>query len=544
MKVIQKTCRVTGQPFVITVEDQAFYTKMGVSLPTLSPAARSQRRLAFRNERKLFHRKCDLCQKEMIASYSPDSSYIVYCQNCFWSDKWNPMDFGLEPDFSRPFFEQFNELMNKVPRISLMNKEHENSEYGNFTLRNKNSYLLTTCANCEDSFYSKRSWYSKNICDCSNLTRCELCYETLDSANCYNCSWLQNSSQCTDCVLGYNLKNCQNCFGCFNLVNQQYCINNQALSPEDYAIKLNELKAHLPEEINKFYSRTDISRKYMDGINNENCSGDAVYNSKNSHYCFDATRLEDCKYVCDATLVKDSYDMNNGDNSELLYECSGNEENYFCRFIDICWFNKFSDYCSLCFHSESLFGCVSVVKGKYCILNKVYSKEEFGVMKEKLIRHMQETGEWGEFFPMELSPFAYNETVAHDYFPLTAEQAQSIGLKWSRETEALAYQGPKLTPPEWARDADLNITKSIFTCVASGKLFKITPQELELYKKMDVPLPKKAPEQRFADRMQRKNPRKLWTRNCSDCGQEIETVYPPDRPEKVLCEACYLKEVY
>lgn len=31
---------------------------------------------------------------------------------------------------------------------------------------------------------------------------------------------------------------------------------------------------------------------------------------------------------------------------------------------------------------------------------------------------MQLTGEWGEFFPHELSPFCYNETVAQDYFPI------------------------------------------------------------------------------------------------------------------------------
>jgi hypothetical protein len=30
---------------------------------------------------------------------------------------------------------------------------------------------------------------------------------------------------------------------------------------------------------------------------------------------------------------------------------------------------------------------------------------------------MQKTGEWGEFFPIETSPFNYEETVAMDYYP-------------------------------------------------------------------------------------------------------------------------------
>ena len=222
----------------------------------------------------------------------------------------------------------------------------------------------------------------------------------------------------------------------------------------------------------------------------------------------------------------------------------GSEANYMHRFSDICWFNKYLTYCNLCFNSEYLFGCVGMKKGKYCILNKEYSKEEYESLMIRVVAHMKKTGEWGEFFPMGLSPFAYNETVAQDYFPVTKEEALSKGLKWKEDVEKTAYQGPKLLPPPDAKEAGPEVTKSIFTCNVSGKLYKITPQELALYKKLDVPLPQKAPEQRFKERMARKNPRMLWVRPCSDCGVQMETVYSPKRPEKVLCEACYLKTVY
>ena len=39
---------------------------------------------------------------------------------------------------------------------------------------------------------------------------------------------------------------------------------------------------------------------------------------------------------------------------------------------------------------------------------------------------MKSTGEWGEFFPHELSPFGYNETVAQEYFPLNEAQAKDL----------------------------------------------------------------------------------------------------------------------
>jgi hypothetical protein len=50
-------------------------------------------------------------------------------------------------------------------------------------------------------------------------------------------------------------------------------------------------------------------------------------------------------------------------------------------------------------------------------LNKKYSKEDYETLLPKIIDHMKKTGEWGEFFPMEISPFKYEETKAVDYFP-------------------------------------------------------------------------------------------------------------------------------
>ncbi len=68
--------------------------------------------------------------------------------------------------------------------------------------------------------------------------------------------------------------------------------------------------------------------------------------------------------------------------------------------------------------SSNCFLCVNLENKKYCILNKQYSKEEYEVLVPQIIEHMQKTGEWGEFFPVCLSPFGYNETVAQEHFKL------------------------------------------------------------------------------------------------------------------------------
>ncbi|MEI7511146.1 MAG: hypothetical protein WCJ84_03240, partial [Candidatus Peregrinibacteria bacterium] len=81
------------------------------------------------------------------------------------------------------------------------------------------------------------------------------------------------------------------------------------------------------------------------------------------------------------------------------------------------------------------------------------------------------------------------------------------------------------------------------TCEESGKLFIIQKPELEFYRKMNLSIPHRHPDIRHADRMKLRNPRKLWKRTCGNCGTAIETTYSPDRPEKVLCEKCYLDVV-
>ncbi|MBI4975519.1 hypothetical protein HZC20_02470 [Candidatus Peregrinibacteria bacterium] len=80
-------------------------------------------------------------------------------------------------------------------------------------------------------------------------------------------------------------------------------------------------------------------------------------------------------------------------------------------------------------------------------------------------------------------------------------------------------------------------------CEVTGKLFKITSQELKFYRKHRIPLPRRSPNQRHLDRFTQRNPRKFWKRKCDKCGEEIQTTYSPDRQEKVCCEECYLKDV-
>ena len=228
--------------------------------------------------------------------------------------------------------------------------------------------------------------------------------------------------------------------------------------------------------------------------------------------------------------------------AELLYEQHACNKNVDCKFSNISYENNKCEYIDLVYNTQNCFGCVGLKRKKYCVLNKQYTKEEYEELVPKIIEHMKKTGEWGEFFPASLSPFAYNETVAQEYFPLTKEEAEKRGYKW-KEEDTKNYKEQTYEIPDDIKDVPDSICKEILACERTGKNYKIQKAELKFYKKMNLPIPRLHPDERHKDRMKLRNPRKLWSRQCDTCKCNLQTTFAPERPEKILCEDCYLKIV-
>jgi len=96
------------------------------------------------------------------------------------------------------------------------------------------------------------------------------------------------------------------------------------------------------------------------------------------------------------------------------------------------------------------------------------------------------------------------------------------------------------------KDVGDEILNETIECELSGKAFKITPFELQFYRRMNIPIPRIHPDERYKERMKLKNPMTLYHRTCmkEGCKNEFETTYAPNRPEVIYCELCYKKEVY
>ena len=591
-----KTCQNCKQNFIIEPEDFEFYAKIKVPAPTFCPECRMQRRFLFRNERSLYKRTCDLCKKGIISIFPNNTEFLVYCLSCWWSDKWDVNSYAKELDFSKPFFEQVKKLRKIVPRPHTANSSDArlvNSDYTNCAGDLKDCYLVYGALNDWNCYYSHYINNSRDSFDNLYVFKSENCYECFDIESCYNLSFSQSCLQCRDSIFLFDCRNCSDCIACSGLRNKSYHIFNKPYSKEEYLKKKEEIISGRYSGLSffkeKFYKDIyfQTPRKFFHGQMNKNFSGDYIANTEKTFQSFYIKKARNCKFCYWVNNAQDVYDYFAWGDVELVYEAvSMGDNSYNCKFCATSWIDKDVQYADICFGNSDLFGCVGLKKKQYCILNKQYTKEEYEQLVPKIIEHMNNMPyvdkkgrvyKYGEFFPPELSPFSYNETIAQEYFPLTKEQAIEQGYSWKEPEERNIK--PTITSdqlPDHIKDVSDTIIKEIIECAHKGECneqcttaFKIIPQELEFYRKMNLPLPRLCPNCRHYQRLKQRNPLKLWHRQCQcqgqtgnnsnnpniyqntithahgtePCPNEFETTYSPDRKEIVYCEKCYQQEV-
>ncbi|NOS67975.1 MAG: hypothetical protein HOO67_06490 [Candidatus Peribacteraceae bacterium] len=553
---MNKTCAACSQSFEITQDDLAFYQKVSpvfagkrydIPPPTYCPQCRDQRRLSIVNIRNLYTRKADDTGKDVVSIYAPDAPMTVCEAETWWSDSWDPMQYGKDFDFSRPFFEQMKELIQSVPIMSLIVHGNQNSPFVNYAGWNQNCHMCFCTDHSEKSMYCQDCYYAKHTLDCAHSYNLELCYECTDCSDCYNVRNAQQSANCSDSAYLYDCLGCRNCTGCVGLRQKEYCYLNEQLTKDAYEERL---KSVFDEPAYKKLLAAH-PRKAMIGLQNERSFGNYLLNCKNAQACYDCNGMEDSKFCTNMKGGgKDCYDVYRwGHPAELCYECCGVGEGVTHFLFDACCWDGKSDvyYGNYCISSDSCFGCCCIRHKKYCILNKQYTKEQYEELVPKIIAHMQKTGEWGEFFPPDLFPFGYNETPAQEYYPMTKEQVETKGWKWRTQEHEMpkvekVIPGAKL--PSSIKDIPDDILNWAVTCEVTGRPFRIIKQELAFYRERGLPVPHVHPDERHNRRMALRNPRTLWKRQCAKCKKDVQTTYDPKRPEIVYCEQCYLDTVY
>lgn len=195
-------------------------------------------------------------------------------------------------------------------------------------------------------------------------------------------------------------------------------------------------------------------------------------------------------------------------------------------------------YCMFCGKCENCFGCVGLQGKSYCILNKQYSKKEYEQLVPEIIARMTKSGEWGEFFPVSMSPYAANHSMLQRYFPLSKTEAAKEGLSWNDRTLSAAagtIDASEL-PDRLPTTDDTIIAKSSI----SGQPYKISSAEIRLLRKVGAPLPRSTGDERMHLRMRKLGGVKMLRRTCELTGKELLTTISADQGGQ-LCDREFLE---
>ena len=495
MKEETKTCQNCKQNFTIEPDDFGFYEKIKVSPPTWGRECGMKRRMAFRNERRLFRQTDCLTREKILAIFPPESGHKIMQEKDWWAqEKWHPLAYGKEFDPSRPFLAQLFELYKEVPKYNSAATRMVNSDYSGNASNLRNCYLLFNSNFSEDCAYGNGIDYSKNCYDGSHIQKTERSYESFWLTNCFDTHF---SMQCDDCVAVWFSKNCRgcnDCFGCVNLINKSHCFFNEQLTKKDYDQKLKEMNLDsrsslksVEEKVKNF--RLKFPNKFMFGIKNTDVTGEYITHSKNVKKSYLIRECKDLKYV-QYSQVPSSWDCMDstliGYQSELFYEtsvCGWGGANF--QFCSECWDGgREFQYCLFCGRSAAnLFGCVGITRQQYCILNKQYTKEEFLALRKKIIEHMDKMPyvdgkgrvyKYGEFFPPEFSPFAYNQTILPEHFPSNQIEAEKFGMRWQEPHPSeyeITMQVENL--PDSIKDTEEKIIDEVIQCANCKRAYRI-----------------------------------------------------------------------
>jgi len=277
-----------------------------IPAPKLSPLERQRRRLAWRNERKLYKRKCDATGKNIISFVSPDKPYPVYERGVWFSDAYDPLKYGRDFDFSKTFAENFKYLLDTVPRFSVQQQDPmQNSDFCNCASNCKNCYFLFDSDFNENSLYSNVLRRSKWCLDCSFVDTCENCYESINCESSYKLAYSQHCINCTEAEYCYNCTNCNYCFACSNAVNKTLCIFNKQYTKEEYHAEVARLKSlYTPQQLlAKVQENLTVPALRM--YQYDKSLGANLTNAKETILSFDCANTDNIRY-CDAVTNADT----------------------------------------------------------------------------------------------------------------------------------------------------------------------------------------------------------------------------------------------
>ncbi len=546
-----KTCQNCDQSFEITSLEKDHYNKIGIRIPEICLPCRWKHHFAFWPFGKFRVGNSDLSKEGFITVLPENPRYPIYTAKEWWSDAWDPMDYGQEYDPTRSFFDQLKELQEKVPRPHQQGAQSIDCDWCDDVWESKNCYLARSVKKGENLFYGYRAVDCKDSSDISHVFNLDQCYDCAYCFNSYNLFFSKNCRDCIDSAFLFDCRNSTNCFMSWNLRGKSYCIENVQYTKEEYFEKMKSINLGSHAELVKLKARyTDLLKDNVVhrenfNIKTYNSVGTYMTNCNNCTNVFFWEDSENCVNCLRGLKSKDSIDLTGCWVMELCGNNSCCTNAYQLKYSIWCDGARYSEYCDQCLEVDYCFGCVGLRNKKYCILNKQYTKEEYGTLKEKIIQTMTAQNEYGKFPPYSMGLCPYNFSTAAIYFPQVGkEYVEKHGGYWEDPKEQKVEGIPTSDLPDLVSDVDDSLSTQALICPVTGWRYNIALSELAFLKRKNIALPRVHFDVRTKERMLLLSQSQGQSYVCCYCSKDITAYYPYEWGYKnIACAECYQQEI-
>lgn len=547
---MKKFCVDCSIDFVLSKNELIQYKKVDLELPNKCFKCRIKHHFAFWNFGKFRKTISGLSGKGIITVHPMRAKYPIYSSHEWYGDSWDPIDFGQDYNPKESFFKQFYELQTKIPRPHQIGKNSTNSDWCDDAWESKNCYLSRSILRCENLSYGYRTLDTKDSFDIVLSFNLQNSYDCLFCYNSYNLKFSEISKDCIDSSFLFDCRNCQDCFMCFNLRGKKYCILNEQYMKEKYIEKLKEFDTGSYSSLlslKKMFielKKKNVIHKENFNLKTNNSIGNYLTNCNNCINVFSWENSENCYNSVRGLNTKDCIDQTGVWNTEVSGNnscCTGGFELKYSM-----WSNgSYSEYLDICDEVQYCFGCVGLRNKKYCILNKQYEKEEYEILKNKIISQMKKDKEYGEFFPYYMSMCDYNFSTGYIYFnDVTKIEIDKLGGYWNEDDNSSADGMLSSLLPDHINDVPVDISETALLCERSGYRYNISKEELMFYKRNNIALPRNHFDIRIIDKVKQTAVLESYYYKCCYCSSSIQAYYPRNwEYENIACEKCYTENL-
>ena len=548
----EHTCELTGEKWMMTEEEIGWYKKFQVPPSRCSPMTRMKYQLGFASGVVLWWKTHAITGQPILSLVHPDSPYKVITDK-----EWMSTDFirsGPQADNTLSFFEQFRSLAYSIPVGALRDDGSNQHSFGVDYISCEDCYMIFGAGFSRRIFYGYPVYECEDSVDVTNIKFSRLCHAVNRSTKLHNCSFAFESHHCLNASFLFDCSHCEFCFGATNKRYKKYLWFNEQLSKEEWE----ERRKNVSLSSRQVFS--EYQQKFLDLVTHavwpEN------FNEKNTDSS--GEYVDECVRCSDGFWLSKCTDCDwcwlNMEETQTAYSswCIwGNDIYATCdvvssRNVKFCfraWRCQNMEYCMDCYDSENCFGCVGLRKKKFCLFNVQYTEEEYWQRVDILKCAMLERGEYGEYFPADLSQNGFSYSPGELFFGYSQEEQTQFHIPFFdplRGTMAnpLQHTAEMMSIsqlPDNSQDPRMQelVGKPFYDSILQ-RPFSIASHELAFYQSRELPLPNQHFLTRLRTLVRLSNSPFTDKLSCASCQTTINAHRNgtfTDR--KIFCRPCY-----